>query len=316
MKETYFMPRFANDKGTTIVHTKRQLEKQKGETINFALRLRLDKDFIVDGQSEGNEYKMTTNTHSMTLHKYRMPIRDNGELVRIRPPWDVTDEQRQAVVESASEAMDKLIFTSLLTSPTRVVYSADGATPLVTTTAATAKLALTTASLLFPKLISFARTGALTGWNRVDIPLRPVRTEGRNWLILLVHPDVLFDLENNAVWTQAAREARERGKTNPIFTNSSYIWGNVVVHEHENIEIGTDAGAAANVPWAKCVVMGAQAMLWAWGRRPKLVTRDFDYGDEIGMDWSTIASASKPVFDSKDYGSLGFYVARTQVSDA
>ncbi len=89
-----------------------------------------------------------------------------------------------------------------------------------------------------------------------------------------------------------------------------------MIHEHENIPIALDGGASSNVPWAKCVLMGAQALVWAWGRTGKLVQRDFDYGDEIGMDWSAIASCAKPVFDSKDYGSVAMYLARTRVSDA
>ena len=85
---------------------------------------------------------------------------------------------------------------------------------------------------------------------------------------------------------------------------------------HENIPIAADAGSGGDVPWAKCVLMGAQSLVWADGIRPKLVGEEFDYGREHGFAWSMICATGKPVFNSKDYGSCAVYVARTQISDA
>ena len=63
------------------------------------------------------------------------------------------------------------------------------------------------------------------------------------------------------------------------------------------------------------VLLGAQSLVWGWGKRPEVVMRDFDYGNEHGYAWGMIAEGGKPQFNSEDYGSLGVAVSRTQVSD-
>lgn len=315
VKESFFMSRFADESGNNAVHVKRDFTKTKGETKTFTLRMRLNQPFIVDGQSEGNEYSISTYTNTITLHKYRLPIRDNGELTRMRPPWNVTDEQRAAVQECATENLDQLCFDAVALSPTRVFYSTDGATPLSTATAATAKTALTTNSLIFPKLVSYVKTAAKTGIGRTYVPIRPIKVDGKDYYIMVVHPDCLYDLMNNTTFQTAMREALERGKDNPIFAGAKAITSDgVIIHESEFVATGTDAGAGSNVPWAKCVFFGAQALLFEWGRTPTLVTKDFDYEDQIGMDWSFIGACKKPVFNSLDFGSFGVYLARTNIS--
>ncbi len=89
-----------------------------------------------------------------------------------------------------------------------------------------------------------------------------------------------------------------------------------MIHEHENIPIVTNWGSGSNVPGAKCVFMGAQSLVWAWGKRPYVTEELIDYENEHGYAWNMIAGVTKPVFNSKDYGSIGVYVARTQISDA
>lgn len=316
VKESYFFPRFANSSGTTVVHVKTNLEGVKGDNVTFGIRMRLNKAFIVNGQSEGFEHSLTTNDFNVSLSKYRVPVRDDGELTRKRPIWDVEKESRQAIMEDAAEKIDELIFTTLTASPTRLFYAAAVTTPLTTAVEATAKSGLTTSSLIWPKLISFAKTWALTGGNRTQTPLSPIKVDGKSYLILLIHPDVRYDLANDSTMATAHREARERGKENPIFTGADFIWDGVVIHSHESVPIATDAGSGSDVPWSKNILMGRQALVWAWGRRPKVVKKTFDYEDQIGFDWSMVAGTGKPIFDGTDFGSVAFYTARTQISDA
>lgn len=93
------------------------------------------------------------------------------------------------------------------------------------------------------------------------------------------------------------------------------MWDGVVIHEHEDIPIATNWGAGGAVAGAKCVLMGAQSLVWAWGERPKVISKAFDYEEEHGFAWGFTAKTGKPVFNSKDYGSVAVYVARTKVSD-
>lgn len=318
-KESYFT-KFENTEGTSFVHVKTDLEKVKGDNITFGIRMRLGKPFIVDGQSEGNEHAITTHDFNVSLHKYRVPVRDDGELTRKRAIWDVEKESRAAIVEDAAEKLDELKFTVLGTSLTRNFYCSALTASLHTSASPTvAKAGLTAAGPtscdITPELISFAKTWALTGGDRTQTPLQPVKIDGKKYLVLLIHPDQRYDLARDAVMLQAHREARERGKDNPLFSGADFIWDGVIIHSHENIEIGTNAGAGA-IPYGKALLLGKQALCMAWGRRAKVVRKTFDYDNEIGFDWSAVLGVGKPVFNGFDYGVCGFWTSRTQISDA
>ncbi len=125
----------------------------------------------------------------------------------------------------------------------------------------------------------------------------------------------MHDLRIDSTFQNFLRDAEKRGPENPLFTGSAAIVNGVVIHEHEKMPIATNGGGSS-LAWASCVLMGAQALCWGWGKRPEVVMRDFDYGNEHGYAWGMIAEGGKPQFNSEDYGSLGVYVARTQVSDA
>jgi N4-gp56 family major capsid protein len=212
------------------------------------------------------------------------------------------------------EKMETLAFTALGASPTKIFYkTSSGVTS--TATAATAKAALTVAdSKLTPAMVSWIKAWAMTGGARTQIPLRPVKIDGRNYFVMLVHPDVVYDWKQDSTVAQAWREAEIRGKENPIFKGASYIWDGVVIHESEYISIATDAGSGSNVPWAKCFFLGCQALVWAWGERPSIVEEDEDYGEDLFAAWRITAKVEKPVFNSVDYGSVCVYLSRSNVA--
>jgi len=323
-KESYFT-KFESTSGDTMVHVKTDLEKEKGDAITFGIRMRLAKPFIVDGQSEGHEHALTTHSFSVALHKYRVPVRDDGELTRKRAIWDVEKESRAAIVEDAAEKLDELKFTTLGAALTRNFYCSSLVASLHTSASpVVAKAGLTAAGItscnITPRLISFAKTWALTGGRnaagvRTQTPLQPIKVNGKPHLVLLIHPDQRYDLANDATMVQAHREARERGLENPLFTGADFIWDNVVIHSHPNVEIGTNAGAGA-IPYGKALLLGKQALCMAWGRRAKVVRKTFDYDNEVGFDWSAVFGVAKPVFGSIDYGVMGVWTSRTQVTDA
>jgi N4-gp56 family major capsid protein len=305
-KESYF-DRFMAKGPNSIVQVKTALEKKKGDKITFGIRMRLSGAGQTEGGVlEGNEEKLTTYDHSITLGRYRHAVRDAGELDRQRPIYDMDDEARQALSDWGSEKIDQLAMDALVASPSKIFY---GGT-------ATSTATVTAAGLITPAIISKIRVWALTGGARSQTPLRPIKINGKKYFVLLVHPDVMYDLKQDSTFAQARREALERGKDNPIFSGSEAMWDNVVVHEHENVPIVTNWGSGSNVAGAKCSLMGAQSLVWAWGKRPKVVAKTFDYDEEHGFGWGMTSKVNKPVFNSLDYGSIAVYVARTQISDA
>ncbi len=319
LKESYFS-RFMGKTADSLIQTKEALTKEKGDNITFGIRMRLSQPGVTSGATlEGNEEKLQTYSFSVSLEQYRHAVRDAGALDRQRAMFSIDEESVSALKGWGSEKIDQLCFDTITgtgtasTGPTKIFYLASG-TLSSTGTVATATGAVTATDKITPSIISKIRAWCTTGGNRTQTPLRPIRINGKNYFILLVHPDVMADLKLDSTFLQARREALERGKDNPIFTGSEAIWDGVVIHEHENVPIYTTWGAGSNVPGAKCVFMGAQSLVWAWGKRPSVTSEEFDYGNEHGYGWEMIAKCGKPTFNSTDYGSVGVYVARTNIA--
>jgi len=317
IKETYWMPRFASKTGDTAIHTKQQFNKSKGDNITFGIRMRLTGTPRREGEGiEGYEQSLTTHDFSISLGFYAFAIRDDGPLSRQRVMFEMDEESQMAIRDQGAEYIDSLCFDTLEASPTRLFYRTSAGN-LTTATDATAKGAITAAdSKITPSLISFAKTWALTGGNRAQTPLRPIKVKGRNYIVLMCHPDVIYDLRQDSEWSQAAREALPPGTDHPIFNGAEYLWDGVVIHSHENAEIYTNGGSGSNIPGAKLSMFGAQCLCWAWGSRPEVVAEEFEYKTEHGYAWMFMGAVGKTQFNSLDYGVVHMHVARTQVSDA
>lgn len=305
-KESYFS-KFMGKDSNSLVQEQDNLIKEKGDRIRFGIRMRLTGAGVTSGIAlEGNEESLTTHSSDVTLEEYAHATRDAGPLDRQRVTFSIDEESVNALKDWGSEKIDELSFTAIELTPTKIIFGGD----------ATATGDVEVADLMTPALISKVKAGAKTGYNRTQTPLRPIRINGKNYFVMLIHPDVGYDLKVNTIWTQAQRDARERGSDNPIFTGMLGVWDNVIIHEHENVTITTDWGAGSNIAGAQCSFMGAQSLIWGWGKRPEVVAETFDYKREHGFAWGMLSGVAKPVFNSKDYGSVGVYVARTQISDA
>lgn len=316
VKESYFH-NFMGQTKDSMVYVKEELEKKQGDKITCGLRMRLEGAGVEDDEIlEGNEEALTTYDYGLTLKHYRHAVRDKGKIHRKRAMFSIDDESKMALADWGTEKIDKLLFDALQGSFTRVAYRNGSGVNSITSAEATAKAALSaTNSKLTPQFISFIKTWAKTGGNRTYVPIRPIKVGGKKYYVLLVHPDALYDLNTNSDFLQAQREAEKRGGDHPIFEGATAIYQGVVIHEHENMAIATDGGGAS-VAWSKGALLGAQALCWAWGERPEVTSEVFDYKNQHGCSWEMIARAGKSNFNSLDFGSLGVYLARTQVSDA
>lgn len=320
VKESYFS-KFVSSGADSIVTEKTQLSKDKGDEVTIGLRMRLAGAGVTEGQTlEGNEEKLSTYSMKLALKQYRHAVRDDGAMSRKRAMFEISGESQAALKDWMSEKIDQLHFDELgvgagaTANPSKIFYKTSTGV-LATGTAATAKTALTAADgKLTLNMLSFLKAWALTGGNRSYVPLRPVKIEGKPYYVLLTHPDAVYDLRVDSNFQQAMRDAEVRGSENPLFTGALAIWDGVVIHAHENCAIATDSGAGSNVPWVKSAFLGAQALCVAYGKRPEVVQKTFDYDNEEGYATGVIMGVKKSIFNSLDYGSLGVYLARTNVA--
>ena len=320
-KAAYFT-RMMGKEGTICTELT-DLTKDKGDLVNVPFIQRSTAAGVTSGSTlEGAEDSLTFANYQLSLEQYRNALRDDGALTRKRAGFDLPAESQSVLKVWGGEKIDSLLFTAGQNAPTIVGYL-DAGTTRFTATTTTASAALTATDLITPRLIENVKTFAKTGGNRRMNPLAPVSVGGKKYFVLMVHPDVGNDLRNDSTWAQAHREAMERSADNPIFQDALGIWGGVVVHEHENVAVYTNGGPTSATPYATCMFMGEGALAWAWGQREQVVYKTFDFDNEQGWAWGIIAGAGKPQFtyvsssgsNTRDYGMLGFYVARTQISD-
>lgn len=316
-KEMY-VTKFMGKTSSNMIFEKTNLEKSEGDKITFTLFPRAQAPVILGSTGEAVEGKEGTFeqfTDSILLEEYNTAFRvkTNKTIDAQRPWFSIQDETATAIEQWSSEVMDNLWFDAIQYAPTKVVYG--GAATSVATLDNTCKLTPT----LLRRLKAMAKTGFASGSNaRTQYPFKPITLGGVAHYVLLVHPYAVYDMKENAAYQQSVREAMARSDNNPIFTGAVAVIDNVIIHEHENIQI-LETAAGSGVFYCTGVFMGAGSSIWAWGKRWTTTTETFDYGREEGVNRAMIAKTKKtsfkynPAGTTQDYGSCGVYIACTDV---
>ncbi len=310
-KASYF-DKFKKKDGSSIIFTKQNLLKGQGDTIYFYLTKKLDdSQYFTQGQTiTGNEQKLDSFRDSVSLEERSIAVAYEGGLSEKRPVFQISDESHRALVEAGASHMDQMCFDALYAgTPTKIFQMA--ATPAAGGTVG----AILATDLLTPKKISYIKTGALTGWNRSQEPFKPVMIDGKPHYVILTHPDALFDLKQDSQYQQYLRDAEIRGKDNPLFTGAVALVDGVIIHESERIFISKKGGVGSNVAYAKTLLMGQNALVWADGKREEIVMEQRNYKKITGYCWTLIAGTKRVTFNSKDWAVAELLTARTQISD-
>jgi N4-gp56 family major capsid protein len=317
--EEFFAPLSGKD---NIVEEKNELEKKKGDRVNFGFTSRLNGAGVTNDQPlEDNEERMVDYSDTVYLNLYRHAVRDEGEMHRQRPVFNVTETQRALLKTWGIEKIEELKFAAAFGAFQTTVYNVSNVLTVAGSEAA-ARTAMNASNCkLTPQFLSQLRryamqggtlSGVGAGATRAFDPLEPVKINGKKYLVLLVSSEVTYDMQYDTTFYNATKDARERGIDNPLFKIADIIWDGVIVIGHERVAT-FDNGGGASVHYSRAVLMGKQAICWAWGSRVKMVEKSFDYEDEIGVALKFIAGCKKPSKNSKDYGSIGVFLASTKI---
>lgn len=299
-REIYFGKFMREDDMNTIIEVKRDLEGQPGDKVNFTLLQKLANAAVTgDSTLEGNEEAMAYFTDAATLDQNRNAVRLVGRMSERRTAFNQRDSAKTILKTWLAETIDNAMFTGFDITPSLVLFG--GSASSTATIDATSKVA--------PNLIDRA-----VGKAKKTLPkIWPVRVNGRDFYVTLLHTDAAYDLRQDGVWNQSQREAQERSPDNPIFSGALGFWNGAVVHEHEKIPISTTYGAGANQPGANNFFMGRQAGVFAWGARPEWWEKEFDYGNKVGFAIGAIYAFKKAVFNAIDHGFISLRTFRTNL---
>lgn len=287
-QDDIFFKRFIGEGENNIIHKKNDLKKEKGDQITLGLAMKLSGAGISgDSTLEGNEEQMTFYDMSVTIDQIRNGVRLKGKMEEQKTAANLRQSAKNALKVWLSEKIDNTFFTTLATSPSagRVLFGGD----------ATATAEIVDADKLTTTLISTAKRKAMLATPKI----RPVKIDGKEHYMMLVHPYAARDLKTDTAWLNAQKDANLRGDKNPIFSGALGIWDGVILFEHENVRLTTDGASSANVAWN--TLLGAQAGVWAIGKEAFWEEDTFDYGNQQGFATGIIHGIKKSIFNGEDF---------------
>lgn len=302
-EKVFWAPYFKEDPDA-LIELKKELDGKPGEKITFPLARQLTgAGQTGDATLEANEEAITFYASSVTLDQYRHGVRLAGRLSERRTAFSQRKVAKQLLKDWLADQIDDKVFSKLSTSPSagRVAYGGD---------------ATSTATIEAGDYLDLAMITRVKVIARKAIPqIFPVTIEGGEYFLLVVAPDVLHDLKiKDASWSQAQRDAQDRGKSNPLFTGAEGLWDGVVIRSSVRVALTTNWGAGGTLTGAENLFCGRQAGVFAWGERPQWVEQSFDYANKIGFAISAIYDVAKAVFNTVDNGVLTVRVYRSNIS--
>lgn len=322
--------RFARYQGTdvnSIVQLKEDLTKKPGDALTISLVAALSGAGVTgNGLLEGNEEAVLNYGHQVPIQAYRnavaitdweaqktaMGLRSAAKPLLKEWAMQLNRDHVLNALGSVRGA-DGLIVNYATASETqrdgwltanndRIIFGS----ALANTVAGdhSASLAEVAAAMtLSADLVSLYKRRA----KLADPIIRPVRVNGdEEWYVLFVGSAAYRDLKANMKTIHS--EARERGKSNPLFTDGDIMYDGVIVREIPEIaSLGAvgDSGAIVS-PVYLC---GAQALAHVVGKRWASSTEDRDYGFVHGTAISGFFGTQKLFYNGKQHGVLTGYVA-------
>ena len=290
--DSYF-GKYMGSTNESIVNVKSDLEKKKGDTISFGIRMKLKAPAITEGQrAKGREQAIEKFMCDVVLARYRQAVSVEMGISEQRDNFSMNTESQDALREWMTEHLDDLCFNELYSSHTNQFYGGD----------ATALADLAVEDELSPTLLKKIQTIAQLGNYRAFNPIQPLKVDGGKYFKLLVSPGALDKLALNPTMQQFLLSAAPRTiQENPLFQGSKYIVHGVAVESHERVKTGITTGG---VNYADNILLGAQSLVWAWGEKPNMTSEPDDYEENIGHCIRVTCGVKKPTFNSVVYNSM------------
>lgn len=309
-KGVYFS-KFMGEGPGSAIHVK-QMEEGKGKDVTFGLVSQLSGSAITgDSSLEGNEQSLSTFSNTVTTNQKRLAVRDTGKFANSKVLYDFRSTSLDLLKTQYSELIDADIFSALsTTSGTHAYYRADATLSVYATS--DPKAALADADGITLADISALKTLAQISGS-ANYRMRPIRVDGNDYYVMVIHPEVAYDLFELDEFQQIQREAQVRGNDNPLFKGALGIYNGVVIHSHEGVNTFDNGGGAA-VKGSRNLFMGAQAACFAESSDMMWVEKTFDYGNQLGISAAKIYGVDISDYNSKDYGVIQYVSARTDLS--
>lgn len=288
VKDSYF-DKFTATDGSNVVHKNKDLENVKGDSVVFGLMMNLTGSGV-----EGNRQKLAGAEDTLNIYDFTV----NTKLVRNAvsryeaddqiTQYDMLKEIKIALKQWLSDWLDDRLISRLSYNPSNgeVLYAS----------AAGTQSSITANDKLTTTIISRAKRKAMMHAPKVQ----PIKVDGMDKYIMLVHPWAARDLKDDPKWLAAQQNANVRGSKNPIFTGALGEYDGVILYEYERVQTGNIGASSANV--CQNLLLGKQAACFAVSRPAKHIEQTDDYGNIAGNGIAFYGAVEKTNFNGKDYG--------------
>ena len=332
-RKSYWDTRFAR-KGRDAevpIQILTELESDAGDTISFDLFAQLrGKATYGDDRIKGKEEELKKYTDSLKIDQVRSSVSAGGRMTRKRVLHDLrlvarrlmadwwqrwNDEAINVYAAGARGINEDFIEDPDWTGFAGNALQAPDAAHQLYGGSATSKGSLTNADgislTLIDRLVAKAKT--MGGGSTRQPKIRPIMIDGENHYVYLMSPGDEFRLRTNSAtgqWLDIQKAAAaSNARSNPIFKGGLGLYNNVVLHEHQGVIRFDDYGAGANLPAARNLFIGMQALVQAYGSPGGGLRMDWteetdDRGNEIVITTGCIAGVKATVFNGQRYGSI------------
>lgn len=288
LKESYF-DKFTALDGSNVVHKNKDLENVKGDSVVFGLMMNLNGNGV-----EGNRQKLSGAEDILNIYDFTVQTQlvrnavSRYEADDQRTQYDMLKEIKIALKQWLSDWLDNRLISRLSYNPSNgeVLYAS----------AAGTQSSITANDKLTTTIISRAKRKAMMHAPKVQ----PIKVDGMDKYIMLVHPWAARDLKDDPKWLAAQQNANIRGSKNPIFTGALGEYDGVILYEYERVQTGNIGASSANV--CQNLLLGKQAACFAVSRPAKHIEQTDDYGNIAGNGIAFYGAVEKTNFNGKDYG--------------
>lgn len=321
-----YWARFTGTSTNSIIQVNTELEKDVGDAITFALRMKLSGGGKKnDEKMEGNEEKLIFHNFKTTLYMRQNAVVAEGKMSMRRTKFNIKSNAKQALGFWVGEKVDQDTIKTLsglansevgrsATAPStnRIWYGGQTTGGTINSVANDAAIDSNTNHLFGTEVISLLKRKAKDSTPKI----LPILDGGRKLYVCCISNMQAKALTAEAAWKTAQQNANVRGEKNPIFSGALGIWNGVIIHDIDDMEtrmagqvFDTADTIAAGMTVARGLFLGAQAGVHAYGQHPGWYEKNFEYGRIPGVLTDVIMSAEKTRFDGEDFAVIVFDTA-------
>lgn len=288
VKDSYF-DKFTAMDGSNVVHQNKDLTNVKGDSVVFGLMMNLTGSGV-----EGNRQKLAGSEDTLNIYDFTVQTQlvrnavSRFEADDQKSQYDMLKEIKVVLKQWLSDWLDNKLISRLSYNPSNgeVLYAS----------AAGTQSSITANDKLTTTIISRAKRKAMMHAPKVQ----PIKVDGMDKYIMLVHPWAARDLKDDPKWLAAQQNANVRGSKNPIFTGALGEYDGVILYEYERVQTGNIGASSANV--CQNLLLGKQAACFAVARPAKHIEQTDDYGNIAGNGIAFYGAVEKTKFNGMDYG--------------